>query len=143
MMTHGIGEAARRSGCTVQTIRYYESIGLFDQPVRTTGNQRMYDNDMVARLSFIRHARAMGFKLEAIRELLELSANSSRTCREIDAIASSHLMAVRERIDHLRILEAELARMVDACKHETVAECRVVQVLSDHALCATEHPTVD
>jgi DNA-binding transcriptional MerR regulator len=142
IMHHGIGEAARRSGCTVQTIRYYERIGLVAPATRTSGNQRVYDEGAVDRLSFIRHARALGFKLEAVRELLDLSANSDRTCEEIDAIARAHLEAVRERIGRLRVLEAELARMVEACKHETVAECRVVQVLSNHALCETDHPVV-
>lgn len=142
IMHHGIGEAARRSGCTVQTIRYYERIGLVAPAIRTSGNQRVYDDDAVDRLCFIRHARALGFKLEAVRELLDLSANSERTCLEIDAIASAHLEAVRERIERLRVLEAELARMVEACKHETVAECRVVQVLSNHALCEMDHPVV-
>lgn len=141
-MHHAIGEAARRSGCTVQTIRYYERIGLVAPAIRTRGNQRVYDNDAVARLGFIRHARSLGFKLDAVRELLELSANEKRTCEEIDAIATTHLEAVRERIARLRILETELARMVKACAHQTVAECRVVQVLSDHTLCETDHPPV-
>jgi DNA-binding transcriptional MerR regulator len=141
-MHHPIGEAARRSGCTVQTIRYYERIGLVAPPIRTLGNQRVYDSDAVARLGFIRHARTLGFKLDAVRELLELSANEKRTCEEIDAIATTHLEAVRERIAGLRLLETELTRMVDACAHQTVAECRVVQALSDHALCETDHPPV-
>jgi DNA-binding transcriptional MerR regulator len=142
IMQHGIGEAARRSGCTVQTIRYYERIGLVAPATRTSGNQRVYDDGAVDRLSFIRHARALGFKLDAVRELLELSANAKRTCEEIDVIAKTHLDAVRERIARLRTLETELARMVDACEHQTVAECRVVQVLSNHALCETDHPVV-
>lgn len=137
--TQGIGAAARRSGCTVQTIRYYERIGLIAPPLRTDGNQRVYGDGAVARLTFIRHARALGFSLEAIRELLELSASPSRDCAEIDAIAKTHLDAVRQRISSLRVLETELARMVEACARETVAECRVVQVLSDHRMCETEH----
>lgn len=135
----GIGEAARRSGCNVQTIRYYEEIGLIPPPVRTGGNQRVYDVNAVSRLAFIRHARALGFGIEAIRELIDLSGDPDRDCAEIDAIAKAQLDAVRERIARLRALETELARMVDACADGTVAECRVLEVLSDHALCVTEH----
>jgi DNA-binding transcriptional MerR regulator len=140
--THGIGDVARRSGCTVQTIRYYERIGLVAPPVRTSGNQRVYDDATLARLTFIRHARALGFSLDAIREILGLSANLNRDCAEIDAIAKTHLDAVRQRIGGLKVLEKELARMVDACAHGAVSECRVVQVLSDHQMCGTDHPEV-
>lgn len=139
---HGIGDVARRSGCTVQTIRYYETIGMVAPPVRTSGNQRVYDDAAVARLTFIRHARDLGFGLDAIREILGLSANENRDCAEIDAIAKTHLNAVRQRIGSLRVLEKELARMVKACAHGTVSECRVVQVLSDHGMCGTSHPQV-
>ncbi len=141
-MAQSIGDAAKRSGCTVQTVRYYERIGLIASPVRTMGNQRVYDDNAVDRLSFIRHARTLGFGLDAIRELLGLSADPERSCAEIDAIATSRLEEVRERIRRLKLLEAELARMVRACSQGSVAECRVVQVLSDHGLCAADHPDV-
>ena len=136
---HGIGDAAMLSGCTVQTIRYYERIGLVASPIRTSGNQRVYDDGAVARLTFIRHSRTLGFSIDAIRELLELSSNPHRDCAEIDAIAKSHLESVRERLSGLRVLETELARMVEACAQQTVSECRIVQVLSDHGMCETEH----
>lgn len=68
-----IGDLARRSGCKVQTIRYYEQIGLMPEPGRTSGNQRLYGEKQADRLAFIRHSRELGFPLEAIRELLELS----------------------------------------------------------------------
>ncbi|MDA0341262.1 MAG: helix-turn-helix domain-containing protein [Proteobacteria bacterium] len=136
---HSIGDAAKQSGCTVQTIRYYERVGLIASPVRTSGNQRIYDADAVSHLAFIRHARALGFGLDAIRDLLGLSATPDRDCAQIDAIARTHLDAVRERISHLRALETELTRMIEACKNQTVSECRIVQVLSDHGMCASEH----
>ena len=122
--THGIGDVAARSGCTVQTIRYYERIGLVAPPVRTSGNQRVYDDDALARLTFIRHTRDLGFSLGAIRGLLDLSANSSQDCAEIDAIAKTHLEVVRQRISGLRVLETELARMVEACARGLLAEIR-------------------
>ena len=139
----GIGDAARRSGCSVQTIRYYERINMVAPPIRTSGNQRVYDDDAIDRLTFIRHARALGFGLDAIRELIGLSANPDQDCTQIDAIAKTHLEAVQKRIGQLRVLEAELKRMVEACTHRTVSQCRVVQVLSDHEICAGEHPAMD
>lgn len=139
----GIGAAAKRSGCTVQTIRYYEQIDLIPPPTRTAGNQRVYDESTVQRLGFVRHARSLGFGLEAIRELLDLSSNPGEDCTAIDAIAAAHLAAVRTRIASLRALEGELQRMVEACAHGSVGECHVVEVLSDHGLCAGEHGIVE
>jgi DNA-binding transcriptional MerR regulator len=74
----GIGDLARATGCKVQTIRYYEEIGLMPEPARTAGNQRRYNERHVDRLAFIRHSRELGFSLEPIRELLSLSDRSSR-----------------------------------------------------------------
>jgi DNA-binding transcriptional MerR regulator len=79
VVAHSIGDAAKQSGCTIQTIRYYEQVGLIASPVRTSGNQRIYD-DAVSYLAFIRQARALGFGLDAIRGLLGLSANPDRDC---------------------------------------------------------------
>ena len=137
--TYAIGAAAKRSGCTVQTIRYYEETGLIPPSLRTAGNQRIYDESTVRRLAFVRHARGLGFGLDAIRELLDLSSNPDHGCAEIDAIAKAHLEGVRARIASLTALETELARMVDVCAQGTVSDCRVVEVLSDHDLCASEH----
>ena len=131
VVAHSIDDAAKQSGCTIQTIRYYEQVGLIASPVRTSGNQRVYD-DAVSLLAFIHQTRSLGFGLDAIRDLFGLSANPDRDCAQIDAIARTHLDTVRERISHLRALEAEPTRMIEACKNQTVSECRIVQVLSDH-----------
>ncbi len=77
-----IGTLAKRTGTKVQTIRYYEQIGLLPEPGRTEGGQRRYGDEDLDRLAFIRHARQLGFTLEAIRELLDLSDNPSRSCAE-------------------------------------------------------------
>jgi DNA-binding transcriptional MerR regulator len=87
----GIGDLARTTGCKVQTIRYYEEIGLMPEPARTAGNQRRYDQRHVDRLAFIRHSRELGFSLEAIRELLSLSDRPEQPCDAVDQLARRQL----------------------------------------------------
>ena len=133
-----IGSLARQTGTKTPTIRYYESIGLMPTPARSSGNQRIYEGSHLTRLAFIRHARELGFPLDAIRELLTLADDPDRSCEDADRIATEQLIAVRRRISRLRALEAELQRMT-ACRHTRVAECRVIEVLGNHDLCESEH----
>ena len=135
-----IGHLAREAGIKVQTVRYYEQIGLLPRATRSAGNQRLFDEAARDRLAFVRHARELGFSLEAVRELLELSDHPERPCDRADAIARRQLEAVERRIARLEALRAELGRMLAQCSPGTVAECRVIETLSDHALCAGEHP---
>ena len=86
-----IGTLAKRTGIKVQTIRYYEQIGLMREPGRSVGGQRRYTGADLDRLAFIRHARELGFSLDAIRELLDLSDNPNRSCADADAIAQANL----------------------------------------------------
>lgn len=133
MLTIGkLGEAA---GVKVPTIRYYEQVGLLPPAERSAGNQRLYGKATLDRLRFIRHARDLGFPLEAVRDILSLSDQPDQSCAAADAIAKAQLAAVRARIARLQALEAELERMVVQCAHGTVADCRVIEVLSDHSLC--------
>ncbi len=132
-MTSGsltIGRLAARAGCKVQTIRYYEQIGLLPAPPRTAGNQRVYDANHADRLAFIRHARELGFPLDAVRELLALSDDPARPCEDADRIARTQLREVERRIARLSRLKAELERTVSGCTGGRIAECRVIQVLS-------------
>lgn len=140
-----IGHLARRSGCKVPTIRYYEQIGIMPVPARTDGNQRVYSPVHLDRLSFIRHSRELGFTLDDIRELLRLSDHPEQPCHEADHIAMRHLHRVRDRIARLRRLEKELERMSEHPNGHTVGSCRVIEVLSDHGQClSTDHdPPVD
>ncbi|RWR30046.1 MerR family transcriptional regulator [Sinirhodobacter populi] len=135
-----IGKLAQDTGVKVPTIRYYEQIGLLPEPGRSTGNQRLYGQGQLERLRFIRHARDLGFPLEAIRDLLSLSDRPEQPCAAADGIARAQLDAVRARIRRLKALEGELERMVAQCAHGTIRDCRVIEVLGDHALCAQDHP---
>ncbi|MBL3571478.1 MerR family transcriptional regulator [Rhodovulum sp. BSW8] len=133
-----IGKLGARTGVKVPTIRYYEQIGLLAEADRSAGNQRLYDEKAVERLTFIRHARELGFPLDAIRELLSLSDQPDIPCGAADMIARRQLDAVRERMLRLKALQTELERMVAQCAHGTISDCRVIEVLGNHDLCL--HP---
>lgn len=136
---YAIGELSRRAGVKVPTIRYYEQMGLIAAPDRSEGNQRRYERADLERLTFIRHARDLGFPIEAIRELLALSRHPDEPCARADHIAREQLVEVREKIARLQKLEQELARIVSHCGSHTVGDCYVIRALSDHGLCDHEH----
>lgn len=136
-----IGTLAKRTGTKVPTIRYYEQIGLMPEPGRSGGGQRRYGDPELDRLAFIRHARQLGFPLEAIRELLDLSDRPERSCAEVDRIARRQLNEVEARIARLEALRAELRRMIGECTTDRVADCRILEVLRDHAECLADHET--
>lgn len=136
-----IGTLAKRAGTKVQTIRYYEQIGLMPEPKRTAGGQRRYGQAELDRLAFIRHARQLGFTLEAIRELLDLSDNPNRSCAEVDLIAHRQLKEVEARTARLEALRKELKRMLAECSRDTVSDCRVLEVLRSHGACLADHGT--
>lgn len=134
-----IGDLSRHTGVKVATIRYYEQMGLLLAADRTEGNQRRYETAHRDRLAFIKHARDLGFTIEAIRELLDLSGHPEQPCAGADAIATRQLKDVRDKIVRLRKLEAELQRMVSSCHDGHVSECYVIRSLADHHLCIDDH----
>ena len=133
-----IGDLGQKTGCKVQTIRYYEQIGLMPAPSRTSGNQRRYNPGHAERLAFIRHSRELGFSLDAIRELLDISDDPERSCETVDRIARDQLEEVDRRIRSLKAMKGELERMILQCTGDKVADCRIIEVLSDHSLCLVE-----
>ncbi|MCM2477286.1 helix-turn-helix domain-containing protein [Rhizobium sp. CG5] len=134
-MTITIGELSKQAQVKIPTIRYYETIGLMPAVSRTEGNRRSYERSAVDRLRFIRHARDLGFEVEAIRDLLHLTEVPNSSCVEADAIARAHLIEVEKRISQLQALQVELKRMIGECHHDKVVNCRVISVLADHGLC--------
>lgn len=125
-----IGTLARKTGAKVETIRFYEKIGLLPPPGRTEGNYRSYEPAHLNRLSFIRRARDLGFSLEQIRALLALSDDGTRPCEAVDEIARRHLIEVDRKIADLSALRQELDRMLAQCGCGTVSECRIIETLS-------------
>ena len=125
-----IGDLARVTGTKVETVRYYERIGLLPAPDRTSGNYRAYDATHLNRLSFIRRARDLGFSIEQLRELLSLADQTDRSCEAVDAIAREHLCEVERKISDLQALRRELDTIISQCGCGTIAECRIIEALS-------------
>jgi Cu(I)-responsive transcriptional regulator len=125
-----IGELGRRTDTKVETIRYYEQVGLLPAPARTPGNYRAYHTAHLKRLTFIRRSRELGFSIDQIRALLDLADQRERSCEAVDIIAKQHRAEVDRKIADLRALRHELDSMIDQCRHGTVAECRIIESLS-------------
>lgn len=130
-----IGALSKAAGCDVQTVRYYEKIGLLSKPGRSAGNQRVYTQEHLERLTFIRHGRALGFSLDRMRRFIELGCKLDQSCSEIDAITRQCLADVEEKIVRLEGLKRELKRMLASCSGETVSNCQIIQALADHGQC--------
>lgn len=140
--TFSIGKLAEASGSKVETIRYYETIGLLPEPERNAGNQRRYTARHYDRLVFILHARDLGLSIDAIRQLIGLSKHPELPCAEADEIARRQLEDVRQRIARLKLLEAELERTLSSCSHGTIAECKVIEALAQCGACERhQHPS--
>lgn len=134
-----IGELSRATGTNIETIRYYERIGLLPAPARTDANYRSYGAEHRSRLSFVRHSRDLGFTIEEIRSLLDLSDHPDRDCSEADRIATTHLAQVEEKIVQLGLLRDELARIIGRCRGGLAGDCRVIEALGDHGRCKSAH----
>lgn len=124
-----IGELAKSTGTAVETIRYYEKIGLMPRVARTEGNYRSYGSQEVERLGFIRRARDLGFGIDQVRALLSLADERDRDCAEVDFIAKSNLLEVERKIAALQSLQHELSAIVRQCRAGKVADCRILKAL--------------
>ncbi len=126
-----IGELSRRTGCNIETIRYYERIALLPAPARSAGRYRVYDPADVRRLAFIRRARELGFTLDEVRTLLALSADDGRgACADVHELAAIHLAAVRAKIVDLHAMEQILADAVRRCAEAEAPGCPIIDALS-------------
>lgn len=124
-----ISDAAIASGCHLETIRYYERIGLIPTPARTGRGYRHYSADDVERLRFITRGRDLGFSLEEIRSLLRLDRDGGLACEEITTLARSHLENVQARIRDLQRVAAELERTIGNCRGGRRTECTILDAL--------------
>ncbi|MGE4302634.1 MAG: helix-turn-helix domain-containing protein [Novosphingobium sp.] len=132
-MAFTIGELGKATSTNVETIRYYERIGLLAKPERTSGNYRSYGKAELGRLSFIRRARDLGFPLDRVRALLSLSDDRTRNCAMVDALARDHLAEVERKIADLTALRSELSALLDTCDGGTVGDCRIIEALAPPA----------
>ncbi|MGH6995773.1 MAG: MerR family transcriptional regulator [Stellaceae bacterium] len=129
-----IGELSRRTGCKVETVRYYEHIGLMPPAPRTAGRYRLYQDSDVRRLAFVRRARELGFTLDDVRTLLTLAREQAGgPCAEARTLAAAHLAAVRAKIADLRTMERVLDDAVDRCAAGGDPCCPVIDALAGGA----------
>jgi len=124
-----IGQLSQRSGVKIETVRYYEKIGLLPPPPRTMGGHRIYSEHHAGRLTFIRRSRELGFSLDAIRQLLEL-VDDGRSCGELREVATAHLKDIRAKIDDLQRMEKTLNDTVAQCDGGNAPYCPIVEILS-------------
>jgi len=124
-----IGELSRKTGCKIETIRYYEKTGLMPAPPRSEGGHRVYADDHLKRLTFIRRGRELGFSMEQLKGLLSMKDAKQLSCGEVAAEVEQHLGAVRHRLDALRRLESTLANTLAQCHRGGQPDCPIIDAL--------------
>lgn len=127
--TCAIGRAAEETGCHIETIRYYERIGLLPAPVRSASGYRRYGLEHLKRLTFVRRARDLGFTLNEIRQLLRLADRRERSCAQVRDLATGHLQDVQAKIRDLRAMETVLRGMIVECADGTLPDCPLIEAL--------------
>ncbi len=124
-----IGKVSRRTGVNIETIRYYERIGVMPKPLRTEGGHRTYGADEIRRLAFVKRSRELGFSLAEVRALLGLVDTGAYTCAEVHEMTMRHLATVREKVADLRAMERVLKNMAAECSRGDVPDCPIVDSL--------------
>lgn len=136
-----IGQLSVRAVVNLETVRYYEKIGLLPAPPRTEGGHRLYGEEHVKRLTFVRRARELGFTLDEIRALLHLAEERERSCARARAVAAKHLADVRAKIADLRRMQRVLTETVARCADGTRPECPLLETLFRDTRAEEEAPT--
>lgn len=130
----GIGELSRTTGCPIETIRYYERLGLLDKPHRTGGGHRLYNPAQQKRLQFIVKARQLGFSLEKTRELLSLSENNTRSCDDALQLVENNVADIQQKITQLQLMEKSLRELAGGCRsccpNAKAPDCSIIDALA-------------
>ena len=124
-----IGTLAKRSAVNVETIRYYERIGVMPEPARTAGGYRLYTADHVKRLTFVRRGRELGFSLDELRDLLRLVDGRAYTCAEVRALTLEHVASIRRKVADLRRLEHVMTSVASKCSGNRMPDCPIIDAL--------------
>lgn len=130
----GIGQLGQATGTKVTTIRFYEEQGLLRQPQRSASGRRQYGDADRQRLAFIRRSRSLGFPIDAVRELLALSDDASTSCTAVDSIARARLADIDQKIADLTAMRTELDRVIESCRHGSVADCKIIETLGSRSI---------
>lgn len=125
------GQLSDKANCKIETIRYYEKIGLLPEPSRSDSGYRNYDEVHLKRLVFIRRSRELGFTIEEIRVLLQLVDGGGYSCADINAIAMEHISGIRQKISDLKKLEKTLSQIASQCSGDSAPECPIIDALFD------------
>jgi Cu(I)-responsive transcriptional regulator len=125
-----IGDLARATDTKVETIRFYEGEGLIPAPARSPANYRLYEQEHLDRLSFIRRSRDLGFTLDQVRTLLRLADDRDAPCAEVDALTATNIAEIDRKLSDLQALRNELVRRLDICAGSTIADCRIIDALA-------------
>jgi len=125
------GALAARTGCNIETIRYYERVGLLPPPPRSAGGHRLYGEGLVRRLNFVRRSRDLGFTIVEIGELLRLVDGGTYSCGELEQLARDHIGEIRRKIADLRRLERVFEAMAAQCSGDAVPDCPIIDALFD------------
>lgn len=126
-----IGELAKLTGCSVQTIRYYEKENLLKSQARSEGNFRLYDTSAVEQLLFIKHCRSLDLALSEVRQLIELNQSPGTHCDDVNNMIDDHIEQVEQRMAELERLRQHLTALRDSCSTKrTVEECGILKNLS-------------
>ncbi|MEH6547041.1 MAG: helix-turn-helix domain-containing protein [Sneathiella sp.] len=129
MKALGIGALSQLTGCNIETIRYYEKIGVMTKADRTAGGHRQYESEQVKRLFLIVRCRQLGFSIDEIRTLLSLVDGGNPSCSEVKSVTQEHLSDVQQKITDLRKLEDVLKKMVAECSGTKVPDCPIIEAL--------------
>ena len=123
------GEVSKRVGCHIETVRYYERIGLLPPPPRSKGGHRIYNRDHLKRLTFICRGRELGFTLKQVRGLLRLVDGGDYSCGEVKALTLDHLGEIQRKVADLRRMARVLKEMAAQCEGGTVPDCPIIDTL--------------
>ncbi len=123
------GQLSKRTGVNIETIRYYERIGMVPVPPRSAGGRRQFTTTHMKRLQFIRHSRKLGFRLEEIRELLRMVDGENHTCEEVELLTENHIRDVKSKINDLEKIKRVLETMASRCAGGVVPKCPIIEVL--------------
>src|SRR5262245_15337371 len=125
-----IGALSEQTGANIETIRYYERVGILPKPPRSSGGHRLYANEHKQRLVFIRRARHLGFSLQQVRELLGLTGDPGLACAKVKIITEQHISDIRKRVQDLKRLERVLCDMVAECRDDKAGDCPILDALA-------------
>ena len=126
-----IGELSRRTGVNIETIRYFEKVGIIAAPPRTSGGHRVYDGEQVRALGFIRRARELGFTPADVRAMLDIGGPAEASCDRMRDIATHHLEQVRAKMRDLGALEHLLASTIERCSGGADSDCAVIDLIEE------------